>query len=321
MKEINYNARTLMYGKYPKIQKLGACSPYGEMTPFVFNGRLMRMELVDISHGTETGNNDIHAIIRDVETGEVISRFAYGCYYHATYTEGDTVYVTAVKSLCQKPQNGETLKLFGDTIMIFESKDLVNWTSRELFQKEGWRFFNTSLAKGNDGYVLCVESNYSPEDDVGIPFTCYFVKSPDMKTWEFMSYDTAYPKHRYCGGPCMKYYNGYFYLFLVTELPCQRYTNYLFRTKHFEEWEVAYYNPVLMPSEEDKMLSPRAVEREKYESFLENGFNINNSDIDFCEWQGKTYINYVLGNQLGFYCMCEAEYDGTVGEFLEGYFR
>jgi hypothetical protein len=78
MKEINYDARTLMYGKYPKIQKLGACSPYGEMTPFVFNGRLMRMESVDISHGTETGNNDIHAIIRDVETGEVISRFAYG---------------------------------------------------------------------------------------------------------------------------------------------------------------------------------------------------------------------------------------------------
>jgi hypothetical protein len=101
MKEINYDERTLMYGKYPKIQKLGACSPYGEMTPFVFNGRLMRMELVDISHGTGEGN----------------------------------------------------------------------------------------------------------------------------------------------------------------------------------------------------------------------------SDIDFCEWQGKTYINYTLGNQLGFYCMCEAEYDGTVGEFLEGYFR
>ena len=142
-----------------------------------------------------------------------------------------------------------------------------------------------------------------------------------MKTWEMMPFNTAYPKHRYCGGPCLKFHNGYFYLFLVTLLPLNRYTNYLFRTKDFKKWEVGFYNPILMPSNEDKILSQRAVEKEKYEPLMRDAFNINNSDIDFCEWQGKTYINYVMGNQKGTYYMCEAEYDGTPGEFLESYFR
>lgn len=313
MKEILYTAETQMTGEYPVIRKLGACSPNGEMTPFVFDGRLFRLELADSTRGLDVTAPDICAIIRDVETGEILSRFAEGCYYHSAYTEGERVYVTAVRST--PPE------FSGDTVVLFESTDLLHWESRVLLRREGWRLFNTSLAKGDTGYMLCMETNYSPEDDIGEPFTCYFASSPDLHTWTPLPNETAYPKHRYCGGPCMKYHNGYFYLFLVTLLPCRRFTNYLFRTKDFTEWEAAYYNPVLMPSHEDRKLSPRAAEREKFEHLLKSGFNCNNSDIDFCEWQGKTYINYTIGNQLGFYCICEAEYDGTVAEFLEGYFK
>ena len=314
MTEINFNNQSKMLGEFPVIKKLGACSPYGEMTPFVFNGKLMRMELLDNSRGLGDDLDNIYAIIRDVQSGEIISRFAHGCYYPAAYIEGDTVYVTAVKS-------HDATHLYGDTVMIFESRDLINWQSRVLFKLDGWRLFNTGLAKGDDGYVICVESNYSPVDDVGIPFTCYFLQSNDLINWEMMPFDKAYPKHRYCGGPCLKFYNGYFYLFLVTVLPLNRYTNYLFRTKDFSEWEVGFYNPILMPSNEDKILSPRAAQTEIYAPLMKDAFNINNSDIDFCEWQGKTYINYVIGNQLGTYYMCEAEFDGTPGEFLESYFR
>ena len=35
----------------------------------------------------------------------------------------------------------------------------------------------------------------------------------------------------------------------------------------------------------------------------------------------KTYINYLLGNQLGFYYMAEAEAEGTVADFLKSYFE
>ena len=209
----------------------------------------------------------------------------------------------------------------GDTVMIFQSRDLVQWEERELLSRKGWNYYNTSLAKGENGYVLCLEVGYAPDAPVGKTFTCFFATSPDMKTWTFMDNKTAYPMDRYCGGPYMRFHNGYFYLFLVTCLPCARFTNYLCRTKDFDKWEVSPYNPILMPSEEDKMISPRAAELEGLEETIRTCFNINNSDIDFCEWQGKTYINYAVGNQLGYYHMCEAEYDGPVGEFLEAFFQ
>ena len=316
MKETNYNASTQMHGDYPRIKKLGACSPYGEMTPFVFGGRLMRLELCDPKFGVDLSDEHlatVHALIRDVETGKVISRTAYGCYYQSGYLEGDTFYVIGTPRDKESRASGR--------IKIYETRDLLHWEERVLLEKAGWEFFNTSLAKGEEGYVLCLEVQKTCEDDVGIPFTCYFATSPDMKAWEFMPYDRAYPKDRYCGGPCMKYHNGYYYLFLVTALPLARYTNYLVRTKTFEEWEIGFYNPVLMPSPEDRMISPRAVDLADAKDFMKTMFNINNSDIDLCDWQGKTYINYCVGNQLGKYYICEAEYDGTVGEFLESFFR
>lgn len=61
MIEINYDATTVMRGNYPKITKLGACSPYGEMTPFVWKGRLMRLELMDSGCGCHACCNSAYA--------------------------------------------------------------------------------------------------------------------------------------------------------------------------------------------------------------------------------------------------------------------
>ncbi len=39
-----------MLGEFPKIKKLGAVSPNGESTPFVWNNRLTRLELDDATN-------------------------------------------------------------------------------------------------------------------------------------------------------------------------------------------------------------------------------------------------------------------------------
>ena len=121
----------------------------------------------------------------------------------------------------------------------------------------------------------------------------------------------------------MRYSEGWYYLISVTLLPCRRFTNYIFRTKDFLDWEVGFYNPILMPSEEDHIISPNASElTEDIYKYAKCGFNINNSDIDMCDWNGKTYINYLVSNQLGpFGYMCEAVAEGTVAEFLKSYFE
>lgn len=309
--EINYNESTKMHLGYPKIKKLGIVSMNGESTPFVWNGKLMRLELEDASMGTDLGFKT-HAIVRERESGKVISRFGEGCYYYSFYMENDTAYVIGTKSNVGKHS--------GSTFLVYESKDLINWSCRELLSRPGWAYCNTSLTKGDDEYVLLMEAA-EPSEVLGIPYTFFFAKSKDMINWTFMDNDHCLSRERYNGGPYMRYSNGWYYIFSVTQLPLYHYTNYVYRTKDFETYEIAPYNPILMPDNDDKIISPYAcdLDEEKLER-IRTGFNINNSDIDMCDYNGKTIITYNIGNQLGFYALCEAEYDGTVDEFLAACF-
>lgn len=81
MAEIHYDSKTKMLKGFPKIKKLGAVSPNGESSPFVWNNRLMRLELDDATNGVDSAYQT-SAIIRDIETGKIISRFGEGCYYY-----------------------------------------------------------------------------------------------------------------------------------------------------------------------------------------------------------------------------------------------
>jgi alpha-L-fucosidase len=310
--EINFTPATKMKKGYPKITKLGAVSPYGESTPFVFNNRVYRLELKDPTKGLDV-NAPTFALIRDRETGEILSQFGEGCYYYSLYQEAGTVFVIGVK--LQPPRHA------GDTFWIYESQDLRTWKARELLSNPGWSYYNTSLTKGPDGYVLLMEAG-EPREYVGEhPFTLFFATSPDMIHWTFMDYDRCFSKERYNGGPWMRYSNGWYYVISVTEMPCYRFTNYIYRTKDFETWEVGIYNPILMPSEEDRKISPYFYDlTPEFIEEIRDGFISNNSDIDMCDWNGKTLISYNAGNQLGFYYMAEAEYDGTVDQFLAACF-
>lgn len=308
MAEINYNEKTIMKKGFPKIKKLGAVSPYGEATPFVWNDKLMRTEMLYIEGDNKEERPGVG--IRDVETGKILSSVGEDSYFHSAYVEDGKAYIFGVD-----------LENRG-TIRVYESTDLVHWSNRVLFSNPGWVYYNTALTKGPDGYVMLMEASH-PEEYVGVGFTFFFATSPDLINWTFMDYDLGFSKERYNGGPWMKYSEGYYYVISVTMLPCQRFTNYIFRTKDFKDWEVGFYNPILMPDDDDRLISPRAIDMD--EAFLENmktAFNINNSDIDMCDWNGKTYICYNTGNQLGTSgWLAEAEYDGTVVEFLKANFE
>ncbi len=311
-KEINYDAAATMKNGFPRVRKLGAVSPMGESTPFVFEGELFRLELFDPSHGTDP-NVPATALIRKRDTGEILSRFGEGCYYYSLYQENGIVYVIGTES---KPP-----RLSGDTLILFESRDLLHWKNRVLLSNPGWRYYNTSLTKGPDGYVLCMEAD-EPAEYVGVPFTAFFAVSSDMVTWDHMSLESGFPKNRYLGGPCLRYSNGYYYLIAVTELPCARYTNYIYRTRDFDLWEVGFYNPILMPDEEDRKISPYAFDlSSELIRQIRTGFISSNSDVDLCDWAGKTLITYNVGNQQGFYYLAEAVFDGSVEEFLRSFFE
>lgn len=166
MPEINYDSKTTRSNRYPRITKLGACSPNGEVTPFVWKGKLMRLELDDPSKGTDK-TKARYAIIRDCETGEIISRLAEDSYFHSGYVEDDTIYVLGV-----------AMDRW-DTIRIYSTKDLVHWEDRDLLTNPGWSYCNTSLTKGTEGYVLLMEA-WKPEELVGEPYTLFL---QPLLTW------------------------------------------------------------------------------------------------------------------------------------------
>ena len=315
--QFNYTEETKMMRGFPKFKRNGAVCPNGEMTPFVHKGRLMRMELNDPTGGTD-GAHETPALIRDVETGEIISYVGDNCYYYSAYVEGDTVYVLGTERQC----NPDGLVRTTDTIFVYVSTDLRNWEKRVLLKRPGWKLLNTALTKAEDEYVILIEF-YEPEEYVGpYPYTFFTARSKDLVNWEFDDPDYTFFRDRYMGGPWMRYSEGWFYVISVTELPCVRYSNYIYRTKDFRHFEVGLYNPLLSPTEEDRVIAPYAVDlSDEMREKIKTGFLISSSDVDMCDWNGKTYLNYLVGNQLGFYYMVEAEYDGTVAEFLKAQFE
>ena len=91
------------------------------------------------------------------------------------------------------------------------------------------------------------------------------------------------------------------------------------RSKDLILWESSPLNPVLKASAEDKQIANDKISG-KLRKKIANAKDINNSDIDFCEFNGRLIINYSWGNQRGEEFLAEASYDGTLKQFLRGWF-
>jgi hypothetical protein len=91
------------------------------------------------------------------------------------------------------------------------------------------------------------------------------------------------------------------------------------RSRDLIQWEASPLNPVLKASAADKQIANKNLS----DSLLQKiavAENLNNSDIDFCEYKGKLIINYSWGNQRGLEFLGEAVYHGTQEQFLKGWF-
>ncbi|MBQ3179121.1 MAG: hypothetical protein IJB52_14980, partial [Clostridia bacterium] len=64
-------------------------------------------------------------------------------------------------------------------------------------------------------------------------------------------------------------------------------------------------NPFLTPEEQQQ---------------IADALDINNSDVELCEYNGRTIIYYSWGNQRGMEFLAEASYEGTLASFLQAWF-
>lgn len=314
MKEIIFPEKKEIKGP-PSIKKNGIIYPCGsEMSVFVHNGRLKYL----VNHWQDFANNIGTATVGDYETRKECKPFGGESGFYSMYYENGTTYAFGTNK---------------NNVWLYTSKDLENWTEGKIVLTfpENFKLFNTAVCKGSDGYVIAVECGYAndengknmPNEYIGSGFTEFFAKSEDLENWELFPFENAYTPQRYNACPAMEFCDGYYYMICLEELPSLRYAPYIYRTKDFETWEIGFYNPLFVPSLED--LSPKKGV-EIPQEMLDECFchlNTNNSDIDLCEFEGKTYIFYCNGNQGntwgGLYC--EAIYDGPLAEFLKRNFE
>lgn len=289
----------------PQIVKLGTIDcDLVETTPIVFRSKLYRFEYVRERYA---GNTTGDAYFRFVEhdTGLPGEPFAHGYHMGNVFVEKNTLYVTAVDIWD------------GERVDIFVSQDMAHWTSRNALVLPGYGLFNTSVCKAEDRYVLMFEVGKPPEV-AGVRFTARFAVSEDMQHWELTPPECTYAKDRYTAPHCLRYLDGHYYNFYLEALDGE-YQQYVVRSTDLIHWELSPLNPVLKASDEDrKIANPNLTPAQRER--VATAVNINNSDIDFCEYEGKVIINYSWGSQRGVEHLAEAVYEGTLRQFLTGWY-
>lgn len=284
-----------------------------ESTPIVWKKELYCFEWVRPINGSGIG----HYRFINRKTHEITPAFAFDHTFGSPYAENGTMYVVGVKSERGKASEGTS-----DELTMYWSKDLKNWQEKVALKLKGWEFYNTSICKGANGkYIMAIEIG-APKEIAGNIFTIVFAQSDNLLDWELLDpYKHVYTKERYSACPVIRYEGGYYYMIYLEAMPLNRYVPYIIRSNDLLSWECGFRNPVMFyDDKEDKKIHPDAHFSSEQIDWINNSLDINNSDVDLCEYQGKTVIMYSWGNQLGREFLAEAEFDGSMQEFFESFF-
>jgi len=178
--------------------------------------------------------------------------------------------------------------------------------------------YNTGVCKKDGVYTLLVEINKP------LNFRFRFAQSTDMKHWELLPEECRFHEApRYAGGPAIYTLpdDPYYYVTYLEAYPGPGYATCIARSKDLKSWTYSPLNPMLMFDEkEDKKIgSPFLSEHEQ--ARIKRAMDINNSDLELCEFNGRTILYYSWGCQMGIEFLAEAAYEGTMKSFLQGFFE
>jgi hypothetical protein len=254
-----------------------------EVAPVVWQNRLALMKCNRPAAGGQ--KDDYFLTLEDVENGKQLARFGSGYSLASAFVNNGKFYAFASRFA---PDG------WNDVTML-SSKDLLTWTEKVVVRNEKEHLFNTSVCRGENGFVMAFES----DDQAFTPFTIKFATSPDLENWTRLP-DCIFGKDRYAACPCLRFVNGYYYLlYLEHRTPRWFFETYLARSKDLKSWELSPANPVLTPGLND---------------------GINASDPDVIEFEGKTYLYFSVGDQRTWSKLKRGKYPGSLSEFFLNYF-
>lgn len=288
--------------KPPVIKKLGTVDlDLCETSPFVFKGKLYRLEW-----HRKAGR----LRIMDHDTQTEVSHFAEHHKFPCVFVEGDTVHVYGTK---------DDRGWYGNTLTDFTSKDLINWEAKTIFSDKDYGICNTSVCKAGDRYLMTIEVNAHSKVNNGT-FACRFLESKDLINWTLTPPECRHGFDRgLCSPHLIRYDNGWHYLFSTIHAGKMGYVLIVNRSRDLIKWESSPFNPIMWGEDADKVIFNQKLTPEQREKVAKAN-DIDNSDIDFIDFNGKLVINYCWGNQVGKEFIAEAEYAGTASQYLRAWF-
>ena len=293
--------------KNPIVKKGVVPESFSETTPFVFKGRLYRLE--NFKKSEEFPDKEVQYRfhedgfrIRDVEQDRVISVPLLNHYFAIAFVWNERVYV-----FTGNLGEDEPWWHIREIVMLY-SDDLITWSAPQvvLRSEKNERMFNTGVCHDGRRFVML----YETDDERWPKFTFKYCESQDLVHWERIP-GALYGVDKYVGGPALYFEGGWYYTLYLEELEGPHYETHVTRSKDLIAWEDAPKDRPFLTFNPEHRPDP-----ERHPDVYE----INASDAELCEFNGKTIIYFGGGNQKGVGDMQWAEFDGTPRELLESFF-
>ncbi|MBN1437755.1 MAG: hypothetical protein JW936_11840 [Sedimentisphaerales bacterium] len=298
----------------PLVKKGVVKQTCAEVTPFVFRDRFYLLENFKRAEdfpGTPLDCDMFHEDgfrIRDVEKNIVISVPLMNHYFATAFVWEDRVY-----SFCGDlgwDQPWWHIKKY----KILSSDDLITWSKPEVIIEANpdENLFNNGVIHDGDRFIMLIET----DDPRWTKFTFKFYQSKDLRNWSLID-GALYGTEKYVGGPALYCFDGYYYvLYLNFEgfdekgAPCYR--TRIARSKDLFTWQEAPEDRVFLDFDPNHQVNPQ-----HYPGVMET----NASDVELCQWKGKTLAYFSGGNQQIGGDLQLAEYDGGMKDLLESFFK
>jgi alpha-L-fucosidase len=295
--------------QHPLVKKGTVAPIMGETTPFVFKDRLYRLEnwqkFMEIPRAT-CGERYMEDVVRiwDVEKDQMVSVPLVGHSFAASFVWDNIVYVFAAAH----PANNQWRTV--TEITLTTSDDLVNWTPPEvvLQAESGEHLFNVAVCRGTDGFIML----YETDDQQWPKFTFKYCASDDLRHWTLIP-DAVYGREKYVGGPALYYEGDWYYTLYLQDLGGKWETR-ITRSHDLVHWEDAPVDRPFLTFDEGRI----------FQYWQHNELctvqEINASDAELCEWQGKTIVYFNGGDQQSAGDLQLAVFEGSPQQLFETFF-
>jgi alpha-L-fucosidase len=305
MEQINNTVDHLQWvNQLKRTNSIG--TPTHEVTPFVLNDRLYRVEnhprFLDFSVEDPTYRfHEDEIRIRDVETNEILSVPLRNHYFGAGFLHEGRLHIYAGDYGVDLPWRHHK------KINWIYSDDLVHWSDpvTVIESEENELLFNTAICRGADRFIML----YETDDARWPPFTFKYCESDDLVHWKRIP-GAVYGVDKYVGGPALYYADGWYYTLYVNSPADGFYDTRITRSQDLIHWQDAPEDRPVLPVVPTHIPDPAHPDV----------FELSASDAELCFWQNKTLVYFHSGNQQGIATLQVAEFDGQPEEFLAHYF-